>query len=107
MNKYAAQLTRSLAAITRWAFMDNYRPLGLGLIGAGLLAAVGLAALALFGDPAPSQLNVPQSRQTLAVDAIDRLEFWIEEVQLERQTGITFPNRSIFLIEDTVTPEEE
>lgn len=93
-------------ALLRWAILERVRVTGAILLFAGVLGVVlamaGLVLPELIPAPAP-EASLPEKR--LKVELIDQLEFWIEEVDAEKQRGFALPARAIFVSEDILVED--
>lgn len=68
------------------------------VLAVGLLLSVWLLVQISYFEGTTVPLAEPERK--LSTSAIDRLELWIEEVETERQTGLSLPPRPLFVVDD-------
>lgn len=96
----ARHFTHAFLRLFHVAILEHVRPMGVILLAAGLGGALWLVVQLLLLQPAGQELTSAPVEKRLSVETIDRLEFWIEEVDAERNSGFPAPPRPLFVIED-------
>lgn len=97
-------MTISLSSAAVWVrrlLLERAPVVGALVLGLGLF---GIAALTgqLFLVDFSGMKKIPgqEADKLLKVELIDQLEFWIEEVDAERQKGLPVPSRPLFASEE-------
>jgi len=75
------------------------------IMAVGMAVAVWALVVVFFTMPMTDEAMNGRAPVALNVGTIDKLEFWIEEVQREQEAGFLFPARSIFVVEDVKLEE--
>lgn len=104
----AADVRRALAGplmrLPAWLVLAHVRQTGVALLAIGLLLAVWLLWQAFFLGGEAGTVSRTGERK-LSVELIDRLELWIEEVDAERNAGLSLPARPVFVVDDPAVKE--
>ncbi len=96
LRLWGRRVIREIQNIPVLVFIKYVRWVNLGAAMAVLAAAVAIFIQVLYFDP-PDVVEIPRTEQELQVQAIDNLEFWLEEREAERRKLLYVPQANSLL----------
>lgn len=95
LTRWGPVVRRHMAHFPKWLLLQHSHAVDLIAVILILVFASWTVVTLLYVDP-PGVLGMPPATQELAVDTIDRLEFWIEEREANRGRTIPADRATLF-----------